>query len=77
MLMNITSHSVEVIRLEFMNQILDIVCLLAIFIQTHWTSSGSYGDELVELIDGDDWSIVNWQGMGCLRSINQNLHCKK
>ena len=33
------------------------------FIQTHWTSSGNCRDELVVLIDGDDWSGVNWQGI--------------
>ena len=41
-----------------MNQILDIVYLLEIFIQTHWTSSGNCRDELLILIDGDDWSSV-------------------
>ena len=46
-----------------MNQILDIVAYLQIFIQTHWTSSGNCRDELVVLIGGDDWSSVNWQGI--------------
>ena len=58
MLMNITTHSVEVNTVRIMNQILDIVCLLANF---HPNSSGNCSDQVVVLIDGADWSSVNWK----------------
>ena len=47
-----------------MNQILD--AYLQIFIQTHWTSSGKCRDELVVLIDGDDWSNASKQTMSSI-----------